>query len=52
MIECRKLFLLLIVEKDSSMKKWKGIEIAKNDVKDDIWSLNRCSDVRWYAFPL
>ena len=37
MIECRKLFLLLIVE-DGSMKKWKGIEISKNDVKDDIWS--------------
>ena len=51
MIECRKLFLLLIVE-DSSMKKWKGTEISKNDVKDDIWSLNKCSDVRLYAFPL
>jgi len=52
MIERRKLFLLLIVEKDGSMKKWTGIEISKNDVKYDIWSLIRCSNVRLYAFPL
>jgi len=52
MIECKKLFLLLIVEKDGSRKRWTGIEIYKNDVKDDIWSLNRCSNVRLYAFPL
>jgi len=37
---------------DGSIKKWKGIEISKNDVKDDIWSLIRCCDVRLYAFPL
>jgi len=27
------------------MKNWKGVEISKNDVKDDIWSLNRCCNV-------
>ena len=34
------------------MKKWKGIEISENYVKDDIWSLIRCCDVRLCAFPL
>jgi hypothetical protein len=36
MIERRKLILLLIMEKDSSVKKWTGIEISANDIKDDI----------------
>ena len=52
MIECRRLLLLLIMEEDGSMQKWTGTEVSKNNVQDDIWSVNIWCNVRLYAFPL